>query len=366
MLLRFSVTNFRCFENRIELNLADTRNFEFNTFAIKNNIIKNGIIYGENGSGKSNLGLAIFDIVFHLTQKFKSPNFLQNYTFAGKQNELVKFEYSFKFDNEIIDYVYSKDFRGALVEEKLLVNSCVIFDKKKDDLFIDTEAFPLEEKQKLVLTNNANNISIINFFLTSYPLSSSHYLIKLMNFVNSMLWFRSLEDKEFIGLESSIYLIDEYIIRNNYVEEFSKFIEKVSGQHFDFVLPQEGERLLKVYIKDTPQLFNVIASTGTHALTLLFFWIKHFEKASFVFIDEFDAFYHFKLSFDVCSYLFQQNCQLFLSSHNTFLMTNDLLRPDCNFILKDYKITSLVNLTDKELREGHNIEKLYRGGTFNL
>lgn len=47
-------------------------------------------------------------------------------------------------------------------------------------------------------------------------------------------------------------------------------------------------------------------------------------------------------------------------------MTNDLLRPDCNFVLKDNKITSLCNATDKELREGHNIEKLYRGGAFDL
>ena len=90
------------------------------------------------------------------------------------------------------------------------------------------------------------------------------------------------------------------------------------------------------------------------------------SNASFVFIDEFDAFYHFKLSFDVCDELFKKNCQLFVSSHNTFLMTNDLLRPDCNFVLKDNKITSLCNATDKELREGHNIEKLYRGGAFDL
>lgn len=81
------------------------------------------------------------------------------------------------------------------------------------------------------------------------------------------------------------------------------------------------------------------------------------DEASFVFIDEFDAFYHFRLAFEVCRRLFALDCQIFTSSHNTYLMTNDLLRPDCNFILNNNKIKCLADCTDKELRFGHNIEK---------
>ena len=87
---------------------------------------------------------------------------------------------------------------------------------------------------------------------------------------------------------------------------------------------------------------------------------------AFVFIDEFDAFYHFKLAFEVCKQLFNLDCQVFTSSHNTYLMTNDLLRPDCNFILQDNKIKPLQACTEKELRFGHNIEKLFRGGAFEI
>lgn len=49
---------------------------------------------------------------------------------------------------------------------------------------------------------------------------------------------------------------------------------------------------------------------------------------------------------------------------NTFLMTNDLLRPDCNFVMKDNEVRPICDRTDKDLRLGHNIEKLYRGGAF--
>ena len=47
-------------------------------------------------------------------------------------------------------------------------------------------------------------------------------------------------------------------------------------------------------------------------------------------------------------------------------MTNDLLRPDCNFIVNENKIKALCDCTDKELRFGHNIEKLFRGNTFSV
>ena len=130
MLAKFAVTNFRGFEKRIELDLTQPRDYAFNSFAVKNGIIKNGIIYGPNGCGKSNFGLAIFDIVYHLTQKFKNPNYLLNYAFAGAQSKLVTFEYTFNFNGQIVEYVYSKDSRAVLREEKLTVDSKLVFEKR--------------------------------------------------------------------------------------------------------------------------------------------------------------------------------------------------------------------------------------------
>ena len=106
MLTKFAVTNFRGFANRIELDLSNPSNYEFNSNAIKDNIIKNAIIYGPNGSGKSNLGYAIFDIVNHLTQKNKLPSYYKNFPYAGKINDPVKFEYTFKLSENEICYFY--------------------------------------------------------------------------------------------------------------------------------------------------------------------------------------------------------------------------------------------------------------------
>lgn len=60
-----------------------------------------------------------------------------------------------------------------------------------------------------------------------------------------------------------------------------------------------------------------------------------------------------------------KNTQVILTSHNTNLLTNRIMRPDCYFILTKDKLTSLANAASRELREGHNLEKLYMSGEFN-
>ena len=209
-------------------------------------------------------------------------------------------------------------------------------------------------------------LKTFSFFVCYKYTEKNHYLLQLQDFVNSMLWFRCLEYREFIGLENNTSILDEYIIKNNLIKDFASFLAEVSEQTFDFVPPQPSDNQLFCYIKGKPVHFNSIASTGTHSLTLMYYWITKMKETSFVFIDEFDAFYHFKLSFEICKRLFALDCQIFLSSHNTYLMTNDLLRPDCNFILNNNKIKPLCDCTDKDLRFGHNIEKLFRGGTFEI
>lgn len=47
------------------------------------------------------------------------------------------------------------------------------------------------------------------------------------------------------------------------------------------------------------------------------------------------------------------------------LMTNKIMRPDCLFILSSRgTLTALCDATERELREGHNLEKMYIRGEF--
>ena len=366
MLIKFSVKNFRGFAERIVWNLSQPSNYSFNTYAIKDGVIKNGIIYGPNGSGKSNFALAIFDIENHLSAKWKKTDYYTNFVYTGAPNSPDEFEYQFKFGYDIIDYRYSKNSIGLLLSESLSVNNKQVFKRDEEAFEIDDNQFKIDAAIKENFKQNVNSVSVINFLTASFPFSQDHYIVKLVLFVNSMLWFKNLDSREFIGLETASLNIEEFIIQNHYVDDFTEFLAKVSGQRFKFVAPKEGDKNLYCEIEGNTIPFLLMASTGTQALELLYVWIKRMSAASFVFIDEFDAFYHFKLAFEVCMQLFNLNCQVFTSSHNTYLMTNDLLRPDCNFILQDNKIKPLQACTEKELRFGHNIEKLFRAGAFEV
>ena len=366
MLAKFAVKNFRGFTERIELDLTRHSNYNFNVNAIKDDIIKNGIIYGPNGSGKTNFSLAIFDIVNHVSQKWKKPDYYANFAYAGDTFIKVDFEYTFIFDGQKIEYNYSKNYQGIITAEALVVDGKQVFNRAEGKLAIDTGSFPMEKAIQKNLADNANHVPIVNFLLMSFPLAHDHYLIKMQQFVNGMLWFRSLDVREFIGLETGTTALEEYIIGNKLIDDFRRFLANVSGQEFEFAPPRAGEKVLFCLIDKKRIPFMAIISTGTKSLELLYFWMKQMGKASFVFIDEFDAFYHFKLSFEVCKILFEKDCQVFTSSHNTYLMTNDLLRPDCNFILNENKINPLVDCTEKELRFGHNIEKMFRANAFKV
>lgn len=367
MLTKFAVNNYRGFKDRIEWDLSNPGNYSFNTGAVKNGVVKSGIVYGPNGSGKTNLSIALFDIVNHLTQKFKKPDYYVNFIYAGRQDGLVEFEYTFKFDERLLKYAYAKSRDGKLINESLSVDGRTIFNHKGRELSIDAESFPMEAAYKDGLAQNANHVSIVNVLLTSFPLQEGHYLLRLRDFVNGMLWFRNLDIREFIGLENNVYVLDEYIISKNLVDDFASFLKTVSGQEFTFAKHEKSDKVLMVEYDGRRMPFDNIASTGTHSLMLLYFWIHRIKKeATFVFIDEFDAFYHYELSYEVCKRLFSLDCQVFTSSHNTFLMSNDLLRPDCYFIINGNVIRPLNACTQKELRWGNNIEKMYRGNAFRV
>lgn len=368
MLKKFAVKNYRGFAKRIELDLSRPNNYAFNQFAISKGIVKNGIIYGPNGIGKSNLGLAIFDIEYHLAPlKSKKSDYYSNFVYAGNSKLIVDFEYEFDFDGEVVSYNYSKGFGGKLIKESLKLNNDIVFTRDSDIAHINENYFPNSARIEGQFQDNANNVSVINYLLAVYPLNKEHFLLKLQNFVDGMLWFASLETREFIGVETKANgSIEEYIISNGLVDDFADFLERVSGQKFEFVTPRKGENMLWYKVGNSKLMFCFTVSTGTRSLELLYFWLRHMRNTTFVFIDEFDAFYHFRLAYNICKELFSLPCQVFMSSHNTYLMTNDLLRPDCNFILNDGEIKSLNECTDKELRFGHNIEKLFRGKAFGI
>lgn len=131
-------------------------------------------------------------------------------------------------------------------------------------------------------------------------------------------------------------------------------------------LPDGQKELYFAHEKLVPFYEN--ASSGTLALVDLYRrLIPKVRDASFIYLDEFDAFYHYEMAENVIKFFKKRypRCQMIMTSHNTNLMTNRLMRPDCMFILsRRGTLTALCNATSRELREGHNLEKMYISGEF--
>jgi len=139
-----------------------------------------------------------------------------------------------------------------------------------------------------------------------------------------------------------------------------------AGIEEELIVIKDNDGQKRLYFnKHIPLPFFKVASSGTKALYTFFYWYKTATEVSLMFIDEFDAYYHYELAESIVSMLeMMGNTQIILTSHNTNLLTNRIMRPDCYFILTKEKLISLANATDRELREGHNLEKLYMSGEF--
>lgn len=100
---------------------------------------------------------------------------------------------------------------------------------------------------------------------------------------------------------------------------------------------------------------------GNDVFASIFYWsVVLFRNISFLFIDDFDAFFHYESAESIAFKLNRnRGFQSFVTSHNTYLMQNKVTRPDCCFIMSKNKITSLSNSADKEIMEAHYIDVLF-------
>jgi AAA15 family ATPase/GTPase len=137
VLAKIEITNFKSFNENFIFDLSETSSFNFNPECIKNKIVNKAIIYGQNGCGKSNLGFAIFDLVSHLTDKQTREEYYQNYLNANSNEKVATFKFTFKFDDNLVEYIYSKTEYKMLKSEKLSINgkNFASIDREKSNIF---------------------------------------------------------------------------------------------------------------------------------------------------------------------------------------------------------------------------------------
>ena len=366
MLVEFRVKGFKNFREEIRLNLGDTSNYEFNLNAVKSDTIKTALIYGDNGSGKTNLGYAIFDITIHLTDNNHSMSNYSHYLNLD-QGTSATYYYKFNFNGDILEYSYIKKDAETLVDEEVRINGKLIiaYNRKTHAALVK-----LEGAESLNSDLTDNSISFVKYISRSTVLGktqNNETFKKFIDFIDNMLLFSSLERNQYMGFMTGQGVIGENIIKHGQLPEFQRFLSE-NGIDYTLEARKQGDeqRIFCRFRKGTVDFYSV-ASRGTLSLALFFNWQIQFENVSFVFIDEFDAFYHSQVARHIVELIRDNDSiQGIMTTHNTDIMTNDLLRPDCYFQIIDGKLLSFAESTPKELRKAHNLQKMYRAGAFSV
>ena len=371
MLKKFTVENFKAFQGRLELDLTPS-DYEFNTEAINSleRVISKGLIYGFNGCGKSVLGLALLDIMTHLTDKSRTVNdYFPYLNLKNTSMHSVLFEYEFVFLNSTVVYRYRKAGLDNLLEESLLIDGHEVI------------SYDYQQHKGKVTLAGAENLNFHQASEAVHPISRVKYVNSntilsdnhenqvfkaFISFVENMLMFYSLGENRYMGFRSGVERIDTAIIKAGKIKDFELFLTEANIDMPLLAGEQNGEQVLLVKYGKKAVNFYTIASTGTKSLALFYYWFMQMEKASFVYMDEFDAFYHFELAEAIVKRLKDfDKTQILMTTHNTDLLSNDILRPDCYYWLNDGVIKQFSELTDKELRQAHNLQKMYKAGAFD-
>lgn len=370
MLQKFTVKGFKNFETKIEFDLK-SGNYSFNNSVVKNNILRTAVIYGDNASGKSNLGLAIMDIITHLTDNEKnSDDYKKHFLNLETMPKFAEFEYTFNFSNHIVKYNYSKRSYDEIVCE---------------ELFIDDELIIQYNKERQFRTINLKNGSEINFD----KLRNDQSLVKLayvystgadniegtkddifnrfIKFVESMLSFDSIYGNHYQGYTTGNGGIASTIIEKNKVKDYQEFLSDLDIKYDLFEKEIDDTKYIFVKFPSGKEAnFFSIMSKGTVALSLFYMWYMQMEDGiHFMFIDEFDSYFHHDVSRKLIQKLKESTSQIILTTHNTANMSNSILRPDCYFTISNNKIANIADRSGREIRQAQNIEKMYRAGSFD-
>lgn len=370
MLKKFTVKNYKNFKDVISLDFSKIAGYQFNKDCLSMGLIGKMLIYGRNATGKTNFGRALLDIkrLMYDMSRNGEKSVLIN---ADSRDDTAKFIYEFKFGNDEVIYKYSRFANTDLCDEELSINGNIIFkcdfkNNKFDFQGLNIISAETVNTNRYLIQDN-DVLPFLRWLINNTSFSYNSVLIKLSEYVNKM-------DLITVGnnrIESSTIDYSKFFedLKNPvHLQNFEDFLN-LMGIECKFVLQELPDGQVELYFAHKKLVpFYSTASSGTLALTNLY--QKIVSKAvgsSLVYLDEFDAFYHYEMAEKLISFFKTKypKCQFIMTSHNTNLMTNKIMRPDCLFILSSRgTLTALCDATERELREGHNLEKMYISGEF--
>ncbi|MDO4522085.1 MAG: ATP-binding protein [Eubacteriales bacterium] len=368
MLTKMYVTNFLSFINRTELDFTASKyTILGNTNVYDYKTLKGALFIGPNASGKSN---ALRSIAFIIKMIKGEGVAFGNYRCMFSNNPVSTVEYEFKFEDKKVIYEIEYNVQSNSIAENLKINDVTVLNRQGNvgELRIGSNVTVDEQVDSETLF-----LRTASFNTGRFPQEPT--LRKLMDFLQNS------------------YVIDGYHLGapfgktiNRYAEEFG--VDKINQYlelfGYDFSVEYgsecEGAGLKVVIGEDKKAVFfkrksfpipNIIIneSQGNQVFAdLLPNLISIIEKPGMLIIDEFGNSLHNKLAEKIIKFFMEnaRNSQIFITSHDTNLISNSVFRPDqINLInFKGKNGSQVERVSQYKPREAQNLEKMYLGGMF--
>ena len=361
MLKKFTVSNYKNFKDEISLDFSKIGEYSFNA-----DCLSMRLIYGRNATGKTNFGRALLDIKILLYGMFRNDE--NSVLINADSQDTAKFIYEFQFGSDEVIYKYSRFANTELCDEELYINGEAIFKCDFKNSKFDFQGLSIISAETVNTNRYVNKdemdneyvLPFLRWLINNTAFSDDSVLIQLFEYVRKM---------GMITVGNDLLYSNRNFLENLknpvYLHNFEDFLN-LMGIECKLVLQELPDGQVELYFAHKKLVpFYSTASSGTLALTSLY--QKIVSNLSLIYLDDFAAFYHYEMAEKLICYFKDKypECQFIMTSHNTNLMTNKIMRPDCLFILSSKgTLTALCDATERELREGHNLEKMYISGEF--
>jgi len=430
MLIRFNVENFLSFNSKAEFSLIANKERRLNTHYIKEDgisILKSGVIYGANASGKTNFVKAIEFSKKVVTSGLDKLNPVKCHFRLQEGNASLPtiFQYELKNNGRFYSYGFAivlKDNKiveewlyeiGPKKEKKIFERS--INEAGKHDIEIGLNLSTKTKNRFDVYREDFQNSDSL-LFLSEMNRKSIDDFEEAIDFRNVFSWFDKKltilsPDSKYAGLNfigddnemsntfnsflnvfqtginsvtSEEVDLDSFDIPKDIKEELTKNIKKAKSLIFEingitYALERNDNNDYKIkkigleHIDNigTPIVFDIDdESDGTQRLFDFIPALHAMTKTDSVFIiDELDRSLHSKLTYGIFGLfleLTQDNeSQLIVSTHESLLLDLDLLRRDeIWFVEKEKNQSRLFSLDEFKVRNDRIVRKDYLLGRY--
>lgn len=368
------LTNFLSFSKRTAFDFTASRySILSNTNIADQSLLKGALFIGANASGKSNALKGIGLLINAINGDNDKPLYFSNYRCHFAKNPITKIEYEFIIEGKRTNYEISFDILKKEIQESLLLdNENVLYRSgSHGELHIGTSSIKEEN-----LDANTLFLRTASFNTGRFPQEPA--LRALMNYLLNSKYIDGYNHSAKLGIALNKYAEENGVEKiNNYLAEFNygfsiEYDSKSEGEGISIIVGSNNQNNKSIFFKRNsfpiPNTFFSESQGNQVFADLLPQLIGVIENPGMLVIDEFGNSFHNKLAEKIIRFFMEKThrSQLFITSHDTNLISNSVFRPDqIHVITFDGRNGSKVNRVSKfKPREAQNLEKMYLGGMF--